>query len=255
MEFDGSVRIDARIGTAIFAAIVATALFVLSSPGAMILLLAYVLCLLAAVGGGLRPVGRQLPRLAPIVALIVVLNGAAVAGDGGLTVGGRVLLSKQGLSAGAFFSVRFLVLYFAAAAFVAVTSPVEIATGVYGFLRPVSVKLANRAAFYGFVVTSFLPLFSEEFERVRLAQSFRGGDFRGGFTSRVAAVRLLVVPLVLSAIHRSSQLAAVVELRGLRDRVGTALPAARPGLVDAVAAAVTAAVIAIAVLLLENGAV
>lgn len=45
---------------------------------------------------------------------------------------------------------------------------------------------------------------------------------KGGFRERIGAVRLIIVPLLLSAIRRSEQLAMVVELRGLRARLGRA---------------------------------
>ena len=71
-------------------------------------------------------------------------------------------------------------LYFTAAVFAAAVPPVEFARGIYTMLHPVSARLASGAAFYGFLVVSFLPLFTEEFERIRLAQSFRGAGFDGG---------------------------------------------------------------------------
>jgi energy-coupling factor transporter transmembrane protein EcfT len=45
-------------------------------------------------------------------------------------------------------------------------------------------------------------------------------------------VRLLVVPLVVSAIRRSEQLAMVTQLRGLKDRLGDSLVIARPRAAD-----------------------
>jgi energy-coupling factor transporter transmembrane protein EcfT len=242
------VRIDARCGTAAFIAICATALFALSSMRAMAVLLVYVVILSFAVGVGVRTLGRHVLRLVPIAGAIVALNGALLPGDALVSVAERTLLTKAGVVAGCFFTLRLLVLYLASVAFFAATPPVEFATGVYSTLRPLSVALANRAAFFGFLVLSFVPLFADEFNRIRLAQSYRGADFSGGLLRRALAVRALVVPLVLSAIHRSGQLATVVELRGLRDRVGIALPAGRPGAVDIAFAATTAAVLVAVVL-------
>ena len=91
-------------------------------------------------------------------------------------------------------------------------------------------------------------------ERIRQAQSFRGANMKtGGIARRATTARALIVPLVLSAIHRSGQLAAVVELRGLRDRVGTALPAGRPGVADVVFVSATAVVLAAIALWSEGG--
>jgi energy-coupling factor transport system permease protein len=241
-------RIDARFGVGAFVAICATALFALSSMRAMIVLLVYVGLLSVAVGVGLRTLGRHLWRLVPVVAAIVLLNGALIPGEALVAVAERTLLTKTGVTAGGFFALRLLVLYVASLVFLAATPPVEFAKGVYSTLRPISARLASRAAFYGFLVLSFVPLFADEFDRIRLAQSFRGADFSGGLIRRAVAVRALVVPLILSAIHRSGQLATVVELRGLRDRVGVALPSERPGVADVAFAATTAAVLVAVVL-------
>ncbi len=244
-------RIDARVGVGLFVAIVAASLALVSTSAAMALLLAWVVLLYAAALAGARFYGH-LRRLAPALILIVVLNGVFVPGEALLSVAGKTLLSRAGVSAGVFFSLRLAVLYVAMALFLAVTPPVEFARGIYSILRPFSIRLANRVAFHGFLILSFIPFFTDELDRIRRAQSFRGAEFGGGIARRSAAARALIVPLLLSAIHRSGQLAAVVELRGLRDRMGTALPPARPGMVDAVVAAATAAVLA-AIIWLQKG--
>ena len=130
----------------------------------------------------------------------------------------------------------------------------EFARGIHTVIRPVSANLANQVAFYGFLILSFLPLFADEFERIRVAQSFRGAEFKGVFLRRVFAVRLLVVPLVLSAIHRSEQVAAVVQLRGVRDRIGIGIGSNRPAVLDFVFLFVTGAVIYLAVAVVDRGA-
>lgn len=253
------VNIDARVSTAVLVAVAAAALFVVTTPGAMAVLLVYQFVLWGVVGGrsrageregaglgvGARSAGRHLVRLAPAVALIVALNGLLVPGETILSLGGKTLLTREGAASGLFFSLRLLVLYAAMVLFLAATPPAEFARGVYATLKPISGRAANRTAFYGFLVLSFIPLFSDELDRIRQAQSFRGADLKsGGIRERVGAARALVVPLLLSAVHRSGQLAAVIELRGLRDRVGSALPPGRPGAADAVVAGATAVVLA-----------
>ncbi len=248
-------QIDPRFSIVALVAIGATGLFVLSTAPAMSVLLGYLLLLYSLNRGGTRTFGRHILRSVPILALILLLNAILVPGEPLVSVGGRELLTVEGFGAGLFFSLRFLVLYLTAIVFLELTPPVEFARGMYAILRPVSAKLANQAAFYGFLILSFLPLFADEFERIRIAQSFRGAEFKGGILRRVFAVRLLVVPLVLSAIHRSEQVAAVVELRGVRDRIGLGFGTARPTTLDFVFSLVTAAVILAAVLVVDRGTV
>jgi energy-coupling factor transporter transmembrane protein EcfT len=241
--------LDARVSMAAFAAVVVVSTFAVSSIAAMAVVLAYVVLLFLVAVGGL---GRLLARLAGIAwvaVLIVVLNAALVRGSPLVAVGGRTILSLEGLHAGFLFCLRLLVLYLAMVVFLAVTPPAECARGLHTITRPFSARFASDIAFHAFVVLSFLPVFADEYERIRTAQSFRGATLRGGLLRRAADVRLLVVPLVVSAIVRSAQLAAVVELRGLKPRMGEALPARALSRIDYAVAAVTIAVLAAAAVL------
>lgn len=245
------LQIDPRFSITALASIGATGLLVLSSSPGMGVLLAYLLTVHVFIGGGVNLLLRHASRAIPVFVLIVLLNGVFVSGVPLVTAGDRTLLTKDGVYSGVFYSLRFLVLYWTALVFLDVTPPVEFARGVYTILRPISSRFANAAAFYGFISLSFLPLFADEFERIRIAQSFRGGGLEGGLVRRVSSVRLLVVPLVMSAIRRSEQVAAVVELRGLRDRLGLGHVSTRPTLKDVAFSLFTLAAILVSVLVVD----
>jgi len=134
----------------------------------------------------------------------------------------------EGIRAGAFFGVRLAVMVLALAALVRTTPADAFARGVHALLRPLSPAMADAAAMHGFLAMSFVPLFSDEFRRIRIAQSFRGASLARGVRSRVLSVRTLVIPLIISAIRRSEQLALVVELRGIRTRVSRGMRLPRP---------------------------
>jgi len=222
---------------------VAAAMVAISGLAAAAAVLAYVLALHAAAGRPARELLAHARRLVPIVAIIVLLNGVLAPGASAVSLGGRTLLTREGISAGAFFSVRLCVLYLATVVLVATTPPEEFAAALFAFLRPLSRRGAARAAFYGFVSMSFVPLFADELERVRLAQSFRGATLSGGLVERVRGARLLVIPLVVSAIRRSEQLAMVTELRGLEERLGDTLVIRRARAAEAALPLVTAVVV------------
>jgi energy-coupling factor transporter transmembrane protein EcfT len=99
---------------------------------------------------------------------------------------------------------------------------------------------------YAFLSAGFLPLFGDEIRRVSVAQEFRGGGFNGGIAKKVRGIRLLVVPLILSAIHRSSHLALAVELREIRRNLSGVLVLEGIRRRDYPFLVVTAAVIAVA---------
>lgn len=237
---------DCRPRLAAFAVYVGAVMFAVRSIPAMAVLLAYVVTV-QALAGRVGQLGADARRLWVFAALVIVFNGWAGSGEPVLALAGHTVFTRQGLLAGVFFALRLFALYLSMALLVRSTPPEEFAVGVLGVVRPLSRRLSERLAFFGFMTMSFVPLFASEIERVRVAQSFRGGAFAGRFTDRVRAARLLVVPLVMSAIHRSGQLAAVTELRHLETSFARFARFARPAgawsVADAVLVLVTAGVV------------
>jgi energy-coupling factor transport system permease protein len=78
----------------------------------------------------------------------------------------------------------------------------------------------------------FVPLFVDEIQRVRVAQSFRGGNLRGGMLQRAGSLRMWLVPVLMSAVRRSGELALAVELRDTRHRLVDSIPAPRARAID-----------------------
>lgn len=218
-----SVSLDPRVALVSFAVVVLAAMFVPTTLPGMGVFLAYVLAVHFASGGRLSEALRHVRRMGVFFLAIVAINAFVVEGRPLLTVAGRATVTAEGVTSGLYFGLRLFVLYLAMMVLLRVTPPDEFARGVFGLARPFSTGLASRLAFHSYLSMSFLPLFGREFDRIRVAQSFRGATMSGGLRRRVTAVRSLLMPLILSAIHRSGQLAMVVELRGLRDRLGQSL--------------------------------
>lgn len=238
---------DPRVAIVATALVVAGALFAVTSKLGMVLVLVYVTGLYLLGGGGVGEGLTHLQRLWFFLLLIVAINGVLISGTPVVTVAGRDIVSVEGLFEGAFFCLRLVVLYFSMAALLVLAPAERFAQGTFAMVRPVSERLARRLALYGFLSLGFVPLFAREFERIRLAQMFRGADLHGGLRRRLLSVRPLLLPLVLSAIHRSHQLAVVVELRGLKDRMGSAIALPRPGLRDLALILATLGVLAAAI--------
>jgi energy-coupling factor transport system permease protein len=195
---------------------------------------------LGAVLEGLRPV---------VLFLILIVLLYAFFVKGTPAHGALPFLSREGFAAGVYYALRVLVLYAAIVVFLTVASQEAVAKGLAALLRPISPGLARRAAFYGFLSLGFLPLFADEVKRIRIAQGFRGGGLRGGLWAKITGVRLLLVPILLSAIHRSGQLAMAVELRGIRDSMDRLLVLDRPAYKDFVFTGVTLVVLMVAYLM------
>lgn len=237
--------VDPRFGVPAIAVIIALAMFVLSTTAALAAVLSYLIVWYFAAGGRAVRLLSHFGRAAFFVLFIVLLNGLLVPGEGAFSLWGRTIVSRPGLAAGVFYAFRLLVLYAAVIVFHAAVTPEGFARWAYSALEPISLRLARRLALGGFLAASFFPLFAREVERVRAAQSFRGAGFNGGLIRRIDSTRLMLVPLILSAVYRSGQLAAVVELRDLKNRIGAAGSQAKVSIRDYAFAALTLVVLAV----------
>jgi energy-coupling factor transport system permease protein len=172
--------------------------------------------------------------VAPFALVIVALNAVLVPGEPMVTLGGHRVASREGFHDGIFFALRLAVMLMAVSVLIAGTAPESLAAGVHDLVRRVSPRAARRVALFVFLSMGFVPLFVDEIARIRMAQSFRGGDFSGGVLRRAGSVRAWLVPLVMSAVHRSGQLALAVELRQIPSRLVRTIEVPRTRAADAV---------------------
>jgi energy-coupling factor transport system permease protein len=212
--------------------VVVAAMATVRTVTAMLILFVFVVLWHAALTGRAAHTLRDLRRLAPFALLIIVLNAVLVPGDPILTIAGRRIVSSPGLRDGVFFALRLGSMLMAMSLLVAGSTAEGMARGVYDFVRPFSARLAERIAFFVCISLGFVPLFMDEIERVRVAQSFRGGTLEGGLTRRAGSVRMWLIPVLMSAVRRSGQIALAVELREIRSRLVPSMPAARVGAGD-----------------------
>jgi energy-coupling factor transport system permease protein len=234
---------DPRVAFFATALVVIASLTTIRDSLAMAATLAFVCAWHVVTTGRFGATARSLARVAPFALVIVVLNAVLVPGDAWLSVAGRRIFSYQGLGDGVFFALRLAVMLMAVSAFMATAAPESMARGAYDVLRRVSHPVASRVALFVFLAMGFVPLVADEFQRVRVAQSFRGGDFSGGVRRRAETVRAWLVPLLVSAVHRSGQLAMAVEMRHIRERLVRTIESPKLRAADAVLALATAAVV------------
>jgi energy-coupling factor transporter transmembrane protein EcfT len=228
-------------------ALIAVAVFVVRGMWGLVFVLAYTLFLHHAAGLPFASLARTLRRTAVFVVVIVAINAVLV--GGAPLVHAVPFVSREGLASGIHAGLRVLVLVLGAVVFFAAAPPEQIARGIAAVIAPFSRGLSRRLAMYAFLSAGFIPLFADEIRRITVAQEFRGGGFEGGPFKRLRGVRLLVVPLVLSAIHRSAQLAVAVEIRRIRTAIGGILVLEKTSVKDYLFVAGTALVVAAAWLL------
>jgi len=238
---------DPRAGILAYVLIIAAA-FALRDLRGVLCLLVYVLALYMLCGFSPANVWRRTRKIALFALLAVLLNAVLVKGEPLFSFGGTPIVSKEGLWRGAYYFVQIHVLFLATGLFISLTTPEQLAKAVSSAVTPVSPAFAGRMALYAFLSLGFLPFFTEEFHRIVTVQKFRGGGLAGGLAQKWKGVRLLLVPLFLSAIRRSEQLATVIELRDLKSKAGGLVVLEHPRRRDYAFVVLTLAVIAAAFL-------
>lgn len=97
------------------------------------------------------------------------------------------------------------------------TSPMNLTYAFEWHLSPLKVIKfpVHETAMILSIALRFIPTILEETDRIMKAQSSRGVDFNhGGLFKRFRALTSLIIPLFISAIERSDELANAMEARG-----------------------------------------
>jgi energy-coupling factor transport system permease protein len=160
---------------------------------------------------------------------------------------GPVVLSWEGLAAGAVQIYRICLLVIIASLLTFTTSPAQLAHGMeaaLGPLRRVGFPVRELAMVLT-IALSFVPTFFEEIEKIGKAQRARGADFRsGGLSQRIRSLVPVFIPIFVSAFRRAEDLAIAMEARGFRGAPRrTRLHRLRLGRQDLVASLIVLAVV------------
>jgi energy-coupling factor transport system permease protein len=227
-------------------ALVAASLVSVERAVAMLGLLGFVCAWHVVVTGAVSETAARLRRVWPFALVVVVLNAVFGPGAPIVSLGNVRIAADQGLANGVFFALRLAVMLMSVSLLLAAVPPEGLARGLFELVRPLSRRAAERVALFVFLAMGFVPLFADEFQRIRLAQSFRGGDLSGGLWRRADAARATLIPLLVSAVHRSGELALAVELRDVRHRLPRSIEPSRLRPADVALLVSTASAIAVA---------
>lgn len=96
-----------------------------------------------------------------------------------------------------------------------VTDPLALIRGIEGILAPAKRFLpVGEVALVLGLALQFLPALVEEAQEITMAQQARGLNFHGNLQQKVTGAVSILIPLFLSTLHRSSELAQAMEARG-----------------------------------------
>lgn len=192
----------------------------------------------------LREAVRSVAGLVLLLAASCLINMFFTAGENVLWEWGPLRLTAEGVQNSGLMLLRLIALVVFAGWLSYTTTPLDLAVGMERLLTPF-VKFgfpAHEFAMMMSIALRFIPVLSDEFERLIKAQRSRGGDFTDGpIADRVRGLVAVAVPLLYNALRRADDLAIAMEARaytGGEGRVSLREPKWRLGDTLVVAASV-----------------
>ena len=207
-------RLDPRVklfGTLMYV----ITLFFSKNPAGLALAAAF---LSLVIGLSKVPVGRMLRGLRPlfiIILLTAVMNLCFTEGQV-LASFGPVHITREGLYLSAYLVVRIIFLVMGSSVMTYTTTAKELTDGIekaLGFLKVIRLPVHEFAMMMS-IALRFIPILTEELNKIMEAQMARGIDFEeGNVLERARKLIPILVPLFVAAIRRANGLALAMEAR------------------------------------------
>lgn len=137
---------------------------------------------------------------------------------------GSIVITQEGIFNGIAFSCRILLMVLAANCVTATSTPKRLADGIekaFAFLAKFGVNIHDLSTIV-LIAFHFIPILSEEAVTIKDAQAARGVDFdQGSIKQKTKKILALVIPLFMSTLRRTSELALILEARGYQQNIQT----------------------------------
>ena len=127
-----------------------------------------------------------------------------------------IVITKEAVYYAIFLSVRLLLLVLGSSLLTLTTTPVALADGLESLLVPLKLIRfpVHALALVMSIALRFIPVLTEETNRIMNAQKARGADFEtGGLIKRVKAIIPILIPLLISALRRADELGDAMDAR------------------------------------------
>ena len=129
---------------------------------------------------------------------------------------GFLRITKEGLKLAGFMALRLVYLVIGSSVMTLTTTPTQLTDGLeksLGFLNRFKVPVHDIAMMMS-IALRFIPILTDETDKVIRAQKARGADFESGnLIRRAKAMVPILVPLFIAAFRRASDLALAMEAR------------------------------------------
>lgn len=207
-------RLDPRVklyGTVVFA----VSLFF---PRSIAGLLAATIFLGAVISLSRVPVRLYIQGIRPLLAIIIfsaLMNMLFTPGEMFFRFG-PVTITREGLFLAAFLVIRLLYLIVGSTVMTFTTTPGQLTAGLEKSLAFLSVFHipVHEFAMMMSIALRFIPILTEELDKIMKAQMSRGADFeKGNLIIRAKKLIPVLLPLFVAALRRASDLAMAMEAR------------------------------------------
>ena len=150
-----------------------------------------------------------------------------------------IRITDQGLYFAAKMALRLLLIVIGASLLTFTTPPVVLTNGIEKLLSPLAVVHfpVHEFALIMSITLRFIPVLTEETDRIICAQKARGADFdTGNLLQRAKAFVPILIPLLIGALRRADELALAMDSRCYHGGKGcTKMKVLKFGLRDVVA--------------------
>jgi energy-coupling factor transport system permease protein len=161
---------------------------------------------------------RGMKAIAFLLLITVLFNLFLTPGEAVFTLW-KFSITKEGIKTAALLAVRLCFLIIGSSVMTLTTTPNQLTDGMEKMMSPLK-KInvpVHEIAMMMSIALRFIPILSEETDKIMKAQLARGADFEtGNLIKRVKAMVPILVPLFISAFRRANDLAMAMEARCYR---------------------------------------
>lgn len=158
---------------------------------------------------------RGVKPLFVIICFSAIINMISVGGEVLIKLG-PVSITKQGLWMAFYLVIRLVYLVIGSSVMTFTTTPNQLTDGLekgFRFLKKVHIPVHEIAMMMSIAIR-FIPILTEELDKIMKAQMSRGVDFESGnILERGKKLIPVLVPLFIAAIRRASDLAMAMDAR------------------------------------------
>lgn len=158
---------------------------------------------------------RGVKPLFIIICFSAIINMFSVSGDILIKLG-PLSVTKQGLWMAFYLVIRLVYLVIGSSVMTFTTTPNELTDGLekgFHFLKKIHIPVHELAMMMS-IALRFIPILTEELDKIMKAQMSRGVDFESGnILERGKKLIPVLVPLFIAAIRRASDLAMAMDAR------------------------------------------